>query len=322
MPAVLMLYYLLYVLCSPFRCISVQLGFLLFINDLPDATNFYVKLFADDTFLCTQNKSFSALEAEVNIELEKVYSWLASNRLTLNISKSKYMLISKSRSIPNLSICLNGTQMQSCDSYKYLGVHFDKNLDWKCHIDYITSKISKSCGALAKIRHCVDTKTLVNVYHALVNSYIRYGIVVWGGASSTTLNPLQTVLNKAIRIISFAPYGNLDLIPANKELKLLTVEKTYALELAKLTYKSKNGLLPVVIGNQFQLSSSLLGHSHFVRNRQRPIRLLSRTKTGEKSVQYKAFQLWNDLSEDIKKSESFLIFKRVYKDHLINSYTN
>ena len=26
--------------------------FLLFINDLPDATSFYIKLFADDTFLC------------------------------------------------------------------------------------------------------------------------------------------------------------------------------------------------------------------------------------------------------------------------------
>ena len=133
-----------------------------------NATNFYVKLFADDTFLCTQNKSFSALEAEVNIELEKVYSWLASNKLTLNISKSKYMLISKSRSIPSLSICLNDTQMQSCDTYKYLGVHFDKNLDWKCHIEYITTKISKSCGALAKIRHCVDIKTLTNVFRALI----------------------------------------------------------------------------------------------------------------------------------------------------------
>ena len=77
------------------------------------------------------------------------------------------------------------------------------------------------------------------MYHALVNSYIRYGIVVWGGASSSALKPLQTLLNKAIRIISFAPYGNLDLIPAYKELQLLTVEKTYALELAKLTYKSK-----------------------------------------------------------------------------------
>ena len=293
--------------------------FLVFINDLPDATNFYVKLFADDTFLCSQSKSLELLESEVNFELKKVYSWLASNRLTLNISKSKYMLISKSRSIPNLNICLNGTPMQSCDTYKYLGVHFDKNLNWKSHIEYVSNKISKSCGALAKIRHCVDIKTLVNVYHALINSYLRYGIVVWGGASSSALRPLQTALNKAIRIITFAPYGNLDLTPAYQQLKLLTVEKTYMLEMGKLTYKSRNQLLPTAIGNQFELSSANLNHNYFVRNRERRVRLLCKTKTGEKSIQFRSSQLWDNLPNDIKSSTSFSIFKKAYKEYLVNS---
>ena len=166
-----------------------------------------------------QSKSFVELENNVNTELDKVYTWLASNKLTLNISKSKFMIVSKKRVIPDLRICLNKTPLQSCDSYKYLGVHIDKNLDWKCHVEYIASKISKACGALAKLRHCVNTETLVNVYNAIVNSYIRYGIVVWGGASSNTLKPLQTMINKAVHIITFAPYGNLDLSPAYKQLK-------------------------------------------------------------------------------------------------------
>ena len=172
--------------------------FLLFINDLPDATNFYVKLFADDTFLCSQDKNFDLLELNVNVELRKVFTWLASNKLTLNISKSKYIIFSKKRKIPNLNIYINDTALERCKSYKYLGVLFDHKLDWKAHIEHIVSKVSKSCGALAKLRHCVDTKTLVNVYHALINSYIRYGIIAWGSASKATLNPLQTLLNKAI----------------------------------------------------------------------------------------------------------------------------
>ena len=158
----------------------------------------------------------------------------------------------------------------------------------------------------------------MNVHHALINSYIRYGIVVWGGASASTLKPLQTALNKAIRIITFAPYGNLDLTPAYQQLKLLTVEKTYKLELAKFTYKAKNHLLPINIGNQFGLSSANLNHNHFVRNRVRPIRLLCKSKTGEKSVQYKSSQLWDNLSNDIKSSASHHIFKRKYKEFLIN----
>ena len=81
--------------------------FLLFINDLPDSTNLYVKLYADDTFLCSQNKDIGMLERTVNIELDKVFVWLASNKLTLNISKSKYMIVTKKRIIPPLNILGN-----------------------------------------------------------------------------------------------------------------------------------------------------------------------------------------------------------------------
>ena len=64
--------------------------FLIYINDLPLATNFFIKLFADDTFLCAENENIDQLENTVNFELKKVYDWLASNKLTLNVAKSKF----------------------------------------------------------------------------------------------------------------------------------------------------------------------------------------------------------------------------------------
>ena len=53
--------------------------FLIFINDLPQVSKFFIRLFADDTFLCAQNEDLWKLEKEVNTELIKVYKWLASN---------------------------------------------------------------------------------------------------------------------------------------------------------------------------------------------------------------------------------------------------
>ena len=169
--------------------------FLIFINDLPEATNFFIRLFADDTFLCAQNKDFLMLEKEVNRELKKVYVWLASNKLTLNIKKSKFMFISKKRNIPrDLNIKINKKKLEKCESYKYLGVIFDSNLTWKPHIEYICGKISKACGALSKIRHYVDIETLKSVYYALVHSYLRYGIVEWGNAIETEcIKPLNSL---------------------------------------------------------------------------------------------------------------------------------
>ena len=68
---------------------------LLYINDLTTATNLFMKLYADDTFLCAQNKDIKLLENEVNFEINKVYDWMRSNRLSQIILKSKYMIISK-----------------------------------------------------------------------------------------------------------------------------------------------------------------------------------------------------------------------------------
>ena len=73
--------------------------FLIFINDLPSATSFFIKLFADDTFLCAQDENLGRLENTVNLELEKVSSWLRANKLSLNVSKSKYMLTLKNKSL-------------------------------------------------------------------------------------------------------------------------------------------------------------------------------------------------------------------------------
>ena len=278
----------------------------------------YLILFADDTVLCTQSVSFDALEREVNVELTKVYCWLASNKLTLNINKSKFMIVSRRRTIPDLNILLNNVPLQSCVNYKYLGVTFDKDLNWKCHIDNITNKLAKSCGALAKVRHCVDTNTLVSIYYALIHSYIRYGILAWGNASQTTLKPLKTMINKAVRIITFAPFGSLNLEPAYKHLKLLPLNKVFQMEVAKLAYKSHSGLLPVSITNYFQLSSANPNHQYSVRNR-RPIRLITNSRIGEKSVQFNYFTIWKNLPSELKNCESFNIFKRALKTYLLES---
>ena len=187
--------------------------FLIFINDLPDATTLFVKLFADDTFLCAQNIDFNLLESEVNTELDKVADWLLANKLTLNVKKSKYMIISRKRHIPQLQLGIKNNELEQCSFYKYLGIFIDKDLSWKTHIQYITKKVLKACGAMAKLRHCVDISTLKNVYFSLVHSYVRYGLSTWGSAASSVLSPLYTAIHRVLRIMTFAPYGNIDLHP-------------------------------------------------------------------------------------------------------------
>ena len=95
------------------------------------------------------------------------------------------------------------------------------------------------------MRHSVDIEILREVYFALIHSYVRYGILAWGNVAEAGLQPLSTLLNKAIRIMTFAPFGPLDLQPIYKELEVLTVKQTFSLEKAKFMYKMKNNILLV-----------------------------------------------------------------------------
>ncbi len=90
------------------------------------------------------------------------------------------------------------------------------------------------------MRHYLDTNVLIDIYHALIHSYVRYGILAWGAANQTTLKPLQTLLNRSVRIISFAPFGQIDLEPIYKDLYILDVNDTFILETSKFMFKRKN----------------------------------------------------------------------------------
>ena len=161
--------------------------------------------------MCSRQWSWLPWE-KCYIELVKVSYWLEANKLSLNVSKSKYMLTLKNKALQSkFSVKINGETLEECSSYKYLGVFIDKNLTWKPHIENVCKKVAKACGFLAKLRHCAHIDTLISVYYALIYSYIRYGIISWGNASQTTLQPLNSLANRAVRIMTFAPFGNIDL---------------------------------------------------------------------------------------------------------------
>ena len=150
------------------------------------------------------------------------------------------MIITKKRNVEPLSIKINNTELEQCNSYKYLGVIFDKDLNWKNHVNYVCSKISRSIGSLVSLRHRTSISVLREVYYALVNSYVQYGILIWGNASQANLQPLNVLLNKAVRIITFAPFGPLDLEPIYRDLELLNLDQTILLERGKFMFKKIN----------------------------------------------------------------------------------
>ena len=87
-----------YIRCGvPQGSILGPLLFLLYINDIVFSSNvFKFNLFADDTSLFYSNNNKKATEV-INWELAKISDWLAANKLSLNIGKSKLLIFNNKR---------------------------------------------------------------------------------------------------------------------------------------------------------------------------------------------------------------------------------
>ena len=84
------------------------------------------------------------LETNINFDLKSVSEWLKSNRLSLNVGKTKLLLFrSKCSTIQfeNISIKIQGVKLSPCKYVKYLGVLIDKNLSWDYHISELSKKL-------------------------------------------------------------------------------------------------------------------------------------------------------------------------------------
>ena len=67
--------------------------FNIFINDLPKTSTFFsTRLYADDTSLTASGSDLDSLLCEINSHLQAIYEWLCSNKLTLNLTKAKYII--------------------------------------------------------------------------------------------------------------------------------------------------------------------------------------------------------------------------------------
>ena len=87
-----------------------------------------------------------------------IHEWLVANKLTLNLSKTKYMLFHnyfEKNVYPKLKkfkININKYCIKRVSEFKYLGVHFDDNLNWHTHIEYLCTKLSKAAGVIYKLK--------------------------------------------------------------------------------------------------------------------------------------------------------------------------
>ena len=132
-------------------------------------------MFANDPNLFLTYKDISYLFETANLRLERINQWFISNKLSLNVSKTKYSFFhkpSKREDIPLLlpKLKVNNSEVERSESLKFLGLLLKNTLI------ILKAKLLKTSGC-----------SLLSLDNSYIHSYINYGNITWGSVISTNL---------------------------------------------------------------------------------------------------------------------------------------
>jgi len=193
-------------------------------------------LFADDVLLFKPIKSNDDFY-DFQKDIDAINSWTVINHLTLNTSKTKFMLITRTKSCQCPPLLLNGTQIERVSHFKYLGIWLSEDLTWTKHIESICCKARRLLGLIYRTfsPHC-SPELILHLYKTQVMPILEYGCIIWDPHFNKDKILLENIQLFAIRI---ATRFNKNSSPP---LQLASLESRRQYHKLLYTFKFLNGL--------------------------------------------------------------------------------
>ena len=283
--------------------------FIIYMNDLPNCIEHgHVTMYADDT---SSLKSCRDIEENVIRSMINICDWLKANKLSLNTTKTDFMLIGSTHNNKKfdnlLAIRVGNELIRRTHVKKYLGLIVDDTLKWDLHIDYISKKIKKNIGLMKHVKFCIPKESLAMLYKTLVEPYLRYCNTTWGKCGQQLISKLQTLQNRAATVVTRIKYEEADHDLLLASLGWMNVRQLVYYDTASLMYEIQM--------EPHQNTHSLFNkcgtiHSYetrSARNRNFIIPKMNSVK-GQAAFVYFGAQVWNSLPLCIKEARSIEIF--------------
>ena len=270
-------------------------------------------MFADDTNLFLTGNSIPDVERTINEELVIIAEWFQSNKLSLNIKKTSYMIFGNKKNL-SANLIIENTPLIIQHDTKFLGVILSLNLKWNKHIDIVRSKISKNIGIISKVRHLLPQELTRNLYMTLVNPYICYCNIIWSSPHQTSnLDKILKIQKKYCRLITFSKFTEA-FRPLFQKLHILSVYDTYKYQLLIHIYKTINKLIPISV-HYYAINASI--HDNDTRQRSNLSLPYCRTSNKQRTITYQGPLLWNSLANEIRYSPFLFVFKKKIKSFIL-----
>ena len=193
-------------LCGvPQGSILGPLLFVLYINDMPQAINCELLLYADDTCLIFQHKDIHEIEIVLNKNLSTLCDWFADNKLSIHFGedKTKSILFSSKHKLKNskpLNIQYKGINIKQYSKVTYLGCIFDETLSGDSMALHVINKVNSRLKFLYRQNKFLSTPLRRLLCNAMIQPFSDYACNAWYPNLNKKLKTrLQAAQNKCIR---------------------------------------------------------------------------------------------------------------------------
>ena len=250
-------------------------------------------------------------------QLDKLNSWFAVNKLSLNVSNTNYMIFGNKKIDKYMNICvrINGLSIDRVYNTKFLGVMIDDKLNWKEHITMIRTKISKTTAIIYKASHVLTERALYILYCSLALPYMTYCAEIWGNTYRTNVLPVFLKQKRLLRIVCRCK--RLDhTTPLFYKMHALKLFDLIKLKTAVVMFKAYNTMLPVNLQKLFVRVKPIRRTRHVNMFERKYIR----TELKSMSLSNYGVKLWNGLDSKLKSCRNVQVFKKFVKEQYLQTY--
>ena len=289
------------------------------ISQIFTKTSISYHLYADDTQIYisfSPSQSFDSLSL-LSSTLDEVYAWLTSNRLSVNPSKTEFLIIGNSqqrKKIQSSSIVFCGNIISPSSTARSLGVTFDSNLSLTKHVSSICRSAYYQIRQLRQIRSSLDISSAIILANSLVISKLDYCNSLLNGLPKSSINRLQVVQNSLARAIYPSVRRSDHVSPLLHKLHWLPVSSRIKFKIATLTFKVLKFQKPAFIFDL--IAPYILPRS--LRSSSKNLLIVPdiRSEIGRRSFSFAAPTIWNSLPQNVRSSDSLSAFRGLLKTFL------
>ena len=254
--------------------------------------------------------------------LESVKTWMDSNRLKMNPTKTEATVFcsqKQSWKVSTSSLTVVQEEILLQESIKYLGVHLDQSLTLHSNITKKCQIASFNLSKIRKLRKFLTMDACRTMVQSMVISHLDYCNSLYYGLPDTELSRLQRIQNLAAKVILCRSPDD-----SSREclqtLHWLPVEARIEFKILCIVFKCIHGQAPQYLRDMIDFKTV----NRVTRSSSDTLRLEPQ-RTARKTFASRSFSvagpdLWNDIPLEIRQCNTLANFRSKLKTHLYKEY--